>query len=196
MTTLLDLDTFTLTPLPPAANATRNWDIVGAGDTYLGRVEQEIGSVLAVGRRWLNHKPESLAADFQVRDAAGALELVVRRSKFGLRHGTTVSAELADGQVVAGALMPRAGDALDLRLTDPAGAVFAELRQEGPRYAVVRLDRGEVGAVSLGIATPFGRPSIGVATPGSYAFAFSPDADALVRIATLAAVIVRAAHHR
>jgi hypothetical protein len=196
VSTLLDLDSFTLTPLPPAANATRNWDLVGDGDAYLGRVEQEVGSVLDVGRRWLNHKPEALAATFHVNDAEGALELVVKRSKFGLRHGTTVSAELADGQAVAGALMPRAGDALVVRLTDPAGAVFAELRQEGPQYSVVRLDRGEVGTVALGIQAPFGRPSIGAAAPGSYAFTWAPEADALVRIAALAAVVVRAAHHR
>lgn len=196
MSTLVDLDSFTLQPLPPAANATRNFDLVGDDGAFLGRVEQEVGSLIAVGRRWLNHRPEALPATFRVRDAAGSPELVVRRSKSGLRHGTTVSVELADGQVVAGAVMPRAGDGLDLRLTDPAGAVFAELRQDGPRYTAVRPDRGEVGTVSFGVATPFGRPSIGDAAPGSYAFAWTPAADALVRIAALAAVIVRAAHHR
>jgi hypothetical protein len=196
VTTLFDLDSFTLTPLPPSADATRNWDVVGPGDAYLGRVEQEVGSLIAVGRRWLTRRPETLAAMFRVRDAGGAVELIVQRSKHGLRHGTTVSAELADGQAVAGALMPRVGDGLDLRLTDPAGAVFAELRQEGPRFAAVRLDRGEVGSVAFGVQAPFGRPAIGDAAPGSFAFAWSTDADALVRIAALAAVIVHAARHR
>jgi hypothetical protein len=196
VTTLIDLDSFTLTPLPPAADATRNFDLIGAGEAHFGRVEQEVGSLVALGRRWFNHRPESLSATFRVRDATGALELVVQRSKASLRHGTTVSVELADGQIVAGALMPRSATALDLRLTDPAGAVFAELRREGTRYSVVRDDRGEVGTVSFSVQAPFGRPSIGDAAPGSFAFAWSADADALVRIAGLAAVIVWAARHR
>lgn len=193
MPTLFDLDVLTVLPTEGSAKArTMAWTLLGGGAEPMGFVTQQVGSALALARRYLGDQRYAYrqVAMFDVVDTAGGRELVITRRPARWKTRLTLTCALADGTVVAMSSQQR-GRFPSYRAADANGNPSADIvLTDASTYSII-----EPGGRPLGVIThnritkslirPDGR------TGESYAIEYRPEASTLVRMATLGTLVAQ-----
>jgi hypothetical protein len=190
MPSLFDADQLTVRARVDSAVArTRSYELLDSSAAVVGSATQDAGSVVSLAYRQLARSRAAMAADFQVRDATGALLAKVAKRATGLlRSRLRTEVSLADGAVVAVASASVGGGRFVVH--QPSGAPLAELDRAGRTlFAVTGPHRERYGTVELAANTRSAAIA-GTARPNTYLVHLDPATPLAVRIATVAVVVV------
>jgi hypothetical protein len=190
MSTLFELDQVVVRARRDSQlTRSKEYDLLSMAGVVVGSATQNSGSVASVARRLVASSRALMPADFDVRDASGALLAHITKRVTGiLRKRLRTELSLADARVVAIASSPPAGSRF--WVSNPAGEAVAQVGRAGRTFLAVTGPGGEsYGAVDLEANTLSARRA-GTAHPNSYVIRFEPAAPLLVRIAALGVVVV------
>lgn len=166
----------------------RNYDLLDPTGAALGTATQDTG-LAATARRQVASARGLGPAAFDLRDQSGALLAHLDKQVSGLlRRRIRTEISLADATVVAVAAASPGSDRVEV--TNPSGAAVVRLARAGRTFLAGTGPHGEpYAAVDLEANTRTAQQA-GTAHANSYLIRFDPAAPMLVRIATVAVVIV------